>query len=285
MDSRCVKESGGKTTISFTFCDLKTEPNFQKSAKTANGGKMTIEGSRQPKTHQKVTPKSQKKKSPSRRRRDKARFHAFLERKRLSKARKAHSAQPPEEKPCNPPQVVPIIPSARIVTPAPDPEVLPTSPPELPPSPHSDSWITDSEGESPLVDISPEPVPKALSDLESQPNTSPTNAQPTVGSPCNCLACSCPVEPFELADLYEECSVCFLSAEEAPNGLKPCARCLSSVYCSKKCQIQDWKEHKQMCTEEIGVRVRKAREEILQRKNRALELQRTQLRCLHASAT
>ena len=111
VEQRCVKEFGGKTTISFTFCDQESEPKSKKSTKTQNGGKTTIEGSRHCKTHQKVTPKNQpvsgkcdqsrKKKSPSRRRRDKARFRAFLERKRLWKERNVNPGADTELSPQN----------------------------------------------------------------------------------------------------------------------------------------------------------------------------------------
>ncbi len=226
-----------------------------------------------------------KRKPPSRLKRDRARLLAFKKRKLETKNKKQLSSnsnftpsdsQTPHFSQCPPPQDESItIPNRSTVS-------LSTIPPPEPPAGSDDSWTTvDSEEKLPLEDVSPEPTPNPAPNPESEP--SPPHAQPITQSRGECFFCSCSVPRYELSDLYEECSVCLVSASEAPNGIKPCARCLSSAYCSKKCQSLDWKEHKSVCFEELGVRVRKARQEILDRKNQALELQRMNCPCTSAT--
>jgi len=38
------------------------------------------------------------------------------------------------------------------------------------------------------------------------------------------------------------CVVCHAEAEQR------CSRCHSEWYCSRQCQVKDWKRHKSMCT-------------------------------------
>ena len=40
------------------------------------------------------------------------------------------------------------------------------------------------------------------------------------------------------------CYRCGLSQEAVPGGLKTCAKCKKAWYCSRQCQIDDWKTHK-----------------------------------------
>lgn len=42
--------------------------------------------------------------------------------------------------------------------------------------------------------------------------------------------------------LARVCRVC-----ESKDGLRACARCKKVYYCSKDCQVSDWKRHKQTC--------------------------------------
>jgi len=40
--------------------------------------------------------------------------------------------------------------------------------------------------------------------------------------------------------------------EEEPNTFLKCGRCVGVVYCSKKCQKFDWKQHKRTCQFKSG---------------------------------
>ena len=77
LETKCIKEFGEKVLLSLTFsCKPVGE----------NGGKRTMPCSRQRQT---PSPPSKKKhKTPSRRKRDQARFHAFLEKKKQIKLEK-----------------------------------------------------------------------------------------------------------------------------------------------------------------------------------------------------
>ena len=58
----------------------------------------------------------------------------------------------------------------------------------------------------------------------------------------------------EILDLNEEekllelCAVC-KKEPEVGQVLKRCTACFSVAYCSKKCQVKDWKRHKEECDE------------------------------------
>ena len=275
--NKCVKENGGIITFTFTFSDqekVKHDKHVHNGGKTSkNGGNTTI------KQHGSPDTQKHKKKSPFRRRRDRARLHKFLEKKKHQ--RQLRSAQPesltlPQ---CAPPREQSIQVSHS------QPLVLATSPPpELPTeSSGDDSWITVSEVELPAKDpsdpVAPlqestkpvEPMPEPNQDIPSKPQ-----ANSFTQSPCRCPFCTPVVLTMNPDELYEECYYCHLSRCEAPNGLKPCSRCLSSAYCSKECQKHDWKkgDHKSMCSEQLGARVREIRQNIMDNKQRALEKQR-----------
>ena len=47
-----------------------------------------------------------------------------------------------------------------------------------------------------------------------------------------------------------ECHVCKKSEKDIGKKLKNCARCKSAQYCSRECQVKDWKSgHKKLCKE------------------------------------
>lgn len=43
------------------------------------------------------------------------------------------------------------------------------------------------------------------------------------------------------------CSTCHKLQAELTNTLKRCAKCQGALYCSRKCQTNDWKNHKRNC--------------------------------------
>ena len=217
VEQRCVKEFGGKTTISFTFCDQESEPKSKKSTKTQNGGKTTIEGSRHCKTHQKdnsatnsINP-PRKRKSPSRRKRDRMRFRMFLEKRKKQKTKTATELSPqttravstksPISVQCAPPD------EAVITVCRPPTVVLSKSAPSSVPIPQA-----------------PDPVFPADSGSH----------------PCICKLCHAFVDVDPIAKYLQKCDSCG-EAGTADTPLKPCARCLCVAYCSKKCQTAAWK--------------------------------------------
>ena len=123
--NKCVKENGGIITFTFTFSDqekVKHDKHVHNGGKTSkNGGNTTTKQHGFPETQK------HKKKSPSRRRCDRARLHKFLEKKKHQ--RQLSSAKPesltlPQ---CTPPRDQSISVSHS------QPLVLATSPPqELP---------------------------------------------------------------------------------------------------------------------------------------------------------
>ncbi|KAF2119637.1 hypothetical protein BDV96DRAFT_486694 [Lophiotrema nucula] len=47
------------------------------------------------------------------------------------------------------------------------------------------------------------------------------------------------------------CATCSKAGSEAPN-LKICAKCKSTLYCSRECQKADWKSHKKVCSQQAA---------------------------------
>jgi len=45
----------------------------------------------------------------------------------------------------------------------------------------------------------------------------------------------------------KNCRKCGMSPDEAEGTMKNCSRCKSVSYCSKECQVRDWKRHKKAC--------------------------------------
>lgn len=44
-----------------------------------------------------------------------------------------------------------------------------------------------------------------------------------------------------------KCNTCQITREDSKKGLKKCGKCNKVRYCSKKCQIEDWKRHRFEC--------------------------------------
>jgi hypothetical protein len=65
---------------------------------------------------------------------------------------------------------------------------------------------------------------------------------------------------------YTSLSVCGSCAESKEKGSKLCARCRCISYCSRTCQLQDWKMHKPNCKE--FALVKKNAKRILREKDR-----------------
>mmetsp|Transcript_9467 Transcript_9467/g.14455 ORF Transcript_9467/g.14455 Transcript_9467/m.14455 type:complete len:261 (-) Transcript_9467:62-844(-) len=67
------------------------------------------------------------------------------------------------------------------------------------------------------------------------------------------IPCSCLDEKYEEVKDIPKMGICFSSQCTLPNGRVEysktmyCDRCRSVTYCSRECQIADWKEHKDEC--------------------------------------
>ncbi len=176
-----------------------------------------------------------KKKSPSRRRRDKARFREFLEKKRLLKNRKTDLDAKTEISPQN---GVSISGPIAQCTPPDDVEI----PLEVPDT----VTVTAQVPQEPAITPETDPV----IDRESAPAVSSPVSSPV--QTCICSVCQPFVDKDPLVGYYAACDNCDApNTEEQP--LKPCARCLFRAYCSKKCQKAAWRaHHKEFCTVEAG---------------------------------
>ncbi len=223
-----------------------------------------------------------KRKSPSRRKRDRERFRKFLERKREKKAGKTVSRDLPNTS--IPPPVQPSdLATASNATapnqcpPPPDSSVTPVSPSvpidtshptaESPPSEVSHSLAIGSSDSS--DSDSPD------SDSGSETQDSPADMQDV----CNCGYCSptiAEVINFDPLNMFIQCSYCEGHVSQFPRGLKQCSKCLSVAYCSRVCQSKDWKEggHKADCCEEKAALIRQFRQNSLERKEQAMAILR-----------
>lgn len=63
------------------------------------------------------------------------------------------------------------------------------------------------------------------------------------------IPCACLYEKRQLALRQPKTVTCLGCDEEKLRvDVRPCSRCLFALYCSKECQVKDWKNgHKQMC--------------------------------------
>ena len=73
-----------------------------------------------------------------------------------------------------------------------------------------------------------------------------------------------PMYEFNIKQNKYECIVCKKTDAEADGGkLKSCSRCKRVRYCSRECQVKDWKTHKKFCkevqkaNEMLGVRIKR----------------------------
>jgi hypothetical protein len=68
----------------------------------------------------------------------------------------------------------------------------------------------------------------------------------TSGSSCNCME----ISKKEAKREMEKSGYCMGCRQEFPkNELRKCSHCQASKYCSSKCQIDNWSEHKEFCKE------------------------------------
>ncbi len=195
-----------------------------------NGGKTTIAGSRQ---YQK--PVSIKKhKTPSRRKRDRLRFHTFLDKKKqlekqqISKTVPQNSNSSSTSQPqCPPPPDKSVTVSPRIETPFTQPVILTTSPPpELPPRSSDDSWITVSDDtlttvcdDTPLDSSTQRSATPVVFSEPDEPAAEPIPVYPQPPASIQ------PPYPFKtvqerFAELYTNCGHCQLPSAECTAGLK-----------------------------------------------------------------
>ncbi len=189
--------------------------------------------------------------------RDRKRFRLFLERKKQERARKTASALRKTV--------------STIVSPNPD------SREDTDSNPDSDvSHETVADPNTPSPDSKVDSVPVTVqSSTYLDPKSTPDS--PEKQTSCECGICSpeiIVVLNFNPTDLILECGYCKVPASQAPQGLKPCARCLSMSYCSRTCQSKDWKEgeHGQFCSEDKAVHVRLMHQNALERKEKALQI-------------
>jgi hypothetical protein len=48
---------------------------------------------------------------------------------------------------------------------------------------------------------------------------------------------------IQLSEFGLQCTVCHSNKD----GIFKCSKCKKTYYCSRECQIKDWKQHKQSC--------------------------------------
>ncbi len=176
--------------------------------------------------------KSAKKKSPSRRRRDRERFRKWLERKKEKRTQE-------------------VLNSATVSTPSPSrsPKTRPSpvmSPPEIP-GPSQPPVGTDSDAANTLSD-----------------QVTPDQSEPEAPSkePCKCKDCerfTIDQEPY--ADLKQQCEWALCDITAADMVLRNCTRCYMAAYCSREHQKEDWYIHKDVCNAEDGAHCRQETED------------------------
>ncbi len=182
---------------------------------------------------------NRKKKSPSRRKRDRDRFRKWLERKKIRKAQvlvNTATVSSPVASPVNTDSPSP----ARTSPPSPGP------PEPVPNTTVSNATVASDPLESEQPAVSPVPV---------------TPVSPTTER-CRCKNCqefNVDEEPY--ADLKIQCEFTLCDLTSADTELKTCTRCSLVAYCSKEHQREDWRLHKQVCDAEDGIEIRKTIEE------------------------
>ncbi len=192
-----------------------------------------------------------KHKTPSRRRRDRERFHAFVEK---MKARKINSRNPKShvsaEAELSSPKTV-----SRITSPSPG--TVQSSPPsDLQATVEVSPTVTVTQQESaqasPTVSVTSQEGAKAA--LETSTD-SVSELEPPI-SMCICSVCRHFDDTDPLLSYYKTCDNCGTPNTE-DNPLKPCSRCRFRAYCTKECQKIAWRaHHKAVCTDELGEQAR-----------------------------
>ena len=69
----------------------------------------------------------------------------------------------------------------------------------------------------------------------------------SVGPVCNVAGASNNVGPYKIQKSKQVCSHCGDSNVQLGRKLKTCSLCKKVMYCSKSCQVKDWKKHKPIC--------------------------------------
>ncbi len=213
LETKTIKESanpGGKITISLTYC---AEKSTKRREISRNGGKTGTLANSSP------TQKPRKKKTPSRLRRDRARFREFVRKKKLRKQANTESAN----------------------IKSPQDTQISKNPSQTPPS---------KPCHRPLSAIALKEVEEFLLAPPAEDFHGPYLAQ-------HCDSCECsPCSPsFDFTDSschyqrqIDECDACATPAGQITGGLKRCGRCKYVGYCSKQCQSSHWKkQHKLVC--------------------------------------
>ncbi len=177
---------------------------------------------------------SKKHKTPSRRKRDRERFHAFVERK---KARKRNQKSHDSAELCSPKTV------SRVTSPVPvSVEVSPTA------------TVTHEEPAqvSPTVSVTPQEETAGAHETSTDSVSEPESPLTL----CICSVCKHFDDTDPLLAYYETCDNCGTpNTEDHP--LKPCSRCRFRAYCTKECQKIAWRaHHKAVCTTELGEQAR-----------------------------
>jgi hypothetical protein len=184
--------------------------------------------------------KTKKKLSPSTQKRDKQRLAKWLASKKSSKIVSTVSALQPTTSPSNSTEAES---TEKLVQPAPVPG-----------------------NQAGNLDLIVNPSEKPLKHFNNQDPSSPSSGHPEQHlrpkqAKAKCDICSEP-DCLDIACIDEEhkqlvlnqMSQCFnpfckIPASEASGSLKKCTRCLIARYCSRECQAEHWKSHKEMCAE------------------------------------
>ena len=305
LENKTIMESthpSGKVTISLTYSAGKFGKRreiLRKGGKTGNSDFSSTNKKRH--------------KPPSRRKRDQARFRAFVEKKKQIKLEKrktelsrdinkhtSFQCPPPQEETITVAES-PTVPINSVESTSKPQFTSAQSGPLLPPlqerssdnsvannsmqsQPGSPSTVNSDSEASPsesswATEYDNEMSPTVPADSENiDPNTL-SNPSSDPQSECECGYCTPTIQEiisFDPTKMFYACSYCQRLANLSENGLKQCSKCLSVAYCSKDCQRNDWKEggHKLECTEEKAALVRQFRQNTLERKEEALHILR-----------
>ncbi len=232
LESSCLLENHCGITLTLKYITENSGKNLNKEK---NGAKPPVS-------------QLKKRKSPSRRKRDRERLISFRKRKLDLKNKR----QTPNVPQCSPPQDETItVPNHTSLTVLDPPAV--TSP-----------LVTVLD--PPSVTLPPQlpsQVPKTPVDVPKSPNTvEPLTTSKATGVYCLCDVCNrfntkgSDTDP--ISEQHVACNKCGKLATFM-EPLKPCSRCVICAYCSKDCQRAHWPDHKPHCKKETGVQARELR--------------------------